>query len=228
MGAVRSAGRAIDPSTSSGLLNVAAGGIGGGAIAGAAGAGDVLKEGIEQNLLGGAERDAFRAQEAAALRAEELAGQRFEQIVTPGLEIGQQAQQQQAALSGALGPEAQQAAFTGFQESPGTAFLREQGLREISSQAAVTGQGGGNRLRALTDFSQGLALQDLSRQQQQLGQVAGQGISLAGTGATLTGLQTGGITAQGAAEAGQAVAGSQAIQNLIGQGIGAGVALTGG
>lgn len=181
---------------------------------------------VETNLLGGAEREGARAQEEAALRAQELAGGRFEQIVTPGLEIGQQAQQQQAALSGALGPEAQQAAFQGFQESPGTAFLREQGLREVGSQAALTGQGGGNRLRALTEFSQGLALQDLSRQQGQLQNLSQQGIQLAGTGATLTGLETGGISAEGAARAAEATAGSQAIQNVIGQGIGAAVALT--
>lgn len=175
---------------------------------------------VETNLLGGAERDAAREQAEAARRNQELAGGRFEQIVTPGLEIGQQAQQQQAALSGALGPEAQQAAFQGFQESPGTQFLREQGLREVGTQAAVTGQGGGNRLRALTEFSQGLALQDLSRQQQQLGQLSQQGIQLAGTGATLTGLETGGISAEGAAEAARATAGSQAITGLIGQGVG--------
>lgn len=213
MGAVRQ----LDPTSSSSLL-------GGGArfVEGV----ENLGAFAEQNLLGGAERDAAQAQEAAALRAQELAGGRFEQIVTPGLEIGQQAQERQAALSGALGPEAQAAAFEGFQESPGTAFLREQGLKEVRSGLAVTGQGGGNRLQALTEFSQGLALQDLSRQQQQLGQVAGQGISLAGTGATLTGLQTGGITAEGAAQAAATTAGSQAIQNLIGQTAGTAVALS--
>lgn len=184
-------------------------------------AGDKAGAFVEENLLGGAEREGARAQESAALRAQELAGGRFEQIVTPGLEIGQQAQQRQAALSGALGPEAQAEAFQSFQESPGTSFLREQGLRELES----TGVSGGNRLRALTEFSQGLALQNLQSQQQQLGQVAGQGIQLAGTGATLTGLETGGISAEGAAQAAKATAGSSAIQNLIGQGIGAGIAL---
>lgn len=203
MGAVKSIGRAIDPTSSKSIIGQAG-------------------EFIETNILGGAEREGARAQEAAALRAQELAGGRFEQIVTPGLEIGQQAQQRQAALSGALGPEAQAEAFQGFQESPGTSFLREQGLRQLES----TGVSGGNRLRALTEFSQGLALQNLQSQQQQLGQVAGQGIQLAGTGATLTGLETGGISAQGAAQAAEATAGSAAIQNLIGQGVGTAVALS--
>lgn len=229
MGAVSKSVANLDPTTPEGLINIGTMGMGGGlvdiggTVVDAAGrAGDF----IDQNLLGGAEEDAAKKAEEAALRAQELAGGRFEQIVTPGLEIGQQAQQKQAALSGALGPEAQAAAFEGFQESPGTQFLREQGLREVSSQSAVTGQGGGNRLRALTEFSQGLALQDLNRQQQQLGQIAGQGIQLAGTGATLTGLETGGITAEGAAAAAREAAGSQAIQNLIGQGVGSAIALS--
>lgn len=81
--------------------------------------------------------------------------------------------QQQQAFAGALGPEAQQQAFGAFQEDPGTQFLREQGLRLIGSGAAAAGQlGGGERLRELTRFSQGLALQDLSARFDRLGATA--------------------------------------------------------
>lgn len=73
-------------------------------------------------------------------------------------------------MSGALGPEAQAQAFQQFQESPNVAFLREQGLREIGSGLGAAGKlGGGDRLRELTKFSQGLALQDLQNQFNRLG-----------------------------------------------------------
>jgi hypothetical protein len=71
----------------------------------------------------------------------------------------------QQALSGALGKEAQAQAFQEFQESPNVQFLREQGLREVGSGVPT----GGNRLRELTKFSQGLALQDLQNQFNRLG-----------------------------------------------------------
>lgn len=84
--------------------------------------------------------------------------------------------QRQAALSGARGSEEQAQAFQQFQESPGTQFLREQGLRLIDTGAAATGGlGGGQRLRELTKFSQGLAEQDLSNQFNRLGIVSGRG-----------------------------------------------------
>ncbi len=122
--------------------------------------------------------------------------------------------EQQQAISGALGPEAQAAAFDAFQEDPGTQFLREQGLRLIESGAGATGGlGGGDRLRELTKFSQGLALQDLSTRFNRLGQVAGTGLQATGNlaniraglgaqqGASITGAGTAkgaGITASAA------------------------------
>jgi hypothetical protein len=66
--------------------------------------------------------------------------------------------------------EQQAQAFQNFAESPGVQFAREQGLRGIESESAVTGGlGGGQRLRELTRFSQGLALQDFSNQFNRLG-----------------------------------------------------------
>lgn len=121
---------------------------------------------------------------AAGERGAELAGRRLrgaQAVFAPPIQVGLRAGQREAALSGALGPEAQGQAFSEFQEAPGTQFLREQGLREVETRAAVTGGGVGERLRELTRFSQGLALQDLSRQVGQLGTIAGRGLAAAGT-----------------------------------------------
>ncbi len=77
--------------------------------------------------------------------------------------------QKRQALSGALGEDAQREAFSQFEESPGVAFLREQGLRLAGSKAGIGGVGG-DRLRELTKFGQGLALQDFENQFRRLGE----------------------------------------------------------
>lgn len=103
----------------------------------------------------------------------------FFQEAIPALEL-------QSAFAGARGPEAQAQAFQQFQEDPGTEFLREQGLRLIDTGAAATGGlGGGERLRELTRFSQGLALQDLGGRIGQLQAISGTGQR---AGEQLTGL----------------------------------------
>ncbi len=132
---------------------------------------------IKDKFFGGAEKKAGQAIEARALEAGRLSAaqlaqteEEFQPFLTQ--EAGLSLQKQQA-LSGALGPEAQQQAFADFQEDPGTQFLREQGLRLIGTGAGATGGlGGGERLRELTRFSQGLALQDLSNRFNRLGVTA--------------------------------------------------------
>jgi len=95
-----------------------------------------------------------------------------EQLGQFGTEDPAAALNQLRAISGSLGPEAQAQAFQAFQDSPGTAFLRERGLRGVDRRAAAGGGlGSGRRLEALTQFSQGLALQDLQRQLGVLGGV---------------------------------------------------------
>jgi hypothetical protein len=82
-----------------------------------------------------------------------------------------------AALTGALGPEAQSQAFTQFQQDPGTQFLREQGEQSVLRGAsAIGGLGGGNVRRALTRFGQGLAQQGLQQRFQNLGDVSQQAL----------------------------------------------------
>jgi len=129
---------------------------------------------VKDTFFGGAEKkaakDVRRANEAAGrLTAAQLAQTEEEFQPFANQEAGLSLQKQQA-LSGALGPDAQAEAFAAFEESPGVQFAREQGLRGVESEAAVTGGlGGGQRLRELTKFSQGLALQDFRNQFNQLG-----------------------------------------------------------
>lgn len=167
------------------------------------GAVDFVKKvgiGLEDSFLGGAERKAGQAiakgaRESAAVTREMFAETK-EQLL-PFIEGGQTAFQKQQALSGALGPKAQAQAFSDFQEDPGTEFLREQGLRLINSKAGATGRGGGERLRELTRFSQGLALQDLSNKFNRLG---------AGTGTGLTAAQAlGGVSDTASSRISQAI-----------------------
>lgn len=132
---------------------------------------------VKDTFFGGAEKKAGKAREEAAkaagqLTAEQLAQTEEEFAPFLGQEAGLSLQRQQA-FSGALGQESQAQAFQQFQESPGVQFLREQGLRGVETSAAVTGGlGGGQRLRELTRFSQGLALQDFGGQFNRLGVTA--------------------------------------------------------
>ena len=165
---------------------------------------------VKDTFFGGAEKKAGKAQAEAAQAAARLTKEQFEDVkarLDPFIDPGAPALQQQAAFSGALGPEAQAAAFQQFQESPGTQFLREQGLRGIETGAAATGGlGGGERLRELTRFSQGLALQDFGNQFNRLGAVTGAGLSaaqaLGGVSGTAAAGQSQALQAAGAAKAG--------------------------
>jgi hypothetical protein len=99
---------------------------------------------------------------------------------------GQQAFQQQLALSGALGQDAFNQAY---QESPQIAFLREQGMRSnLAGAAATGGLGGGNVQRELQRFGQGLASQGLQQQIANLSGLSGMGMQGA---QGLSGLATG-------------------------------------
>ena len=95
----------------------------------------------------------------------------------------------QAALSGALGADAQAQAFADFQESPGQKYLRDQTERGVlRNAAALGGVGGGNVMKALQANAMGLAAQDFQNQFDRLGTVANRGMGVAGTQA---GLQAG-------------------------------------
>jgi len=88
---------------------------------------------------------------------------------------GQQALGLQGALSGAQGQQAFNQAYT---DSPVQAFLREQGDRAVTrNAAAMGGLGGGNVMKELTRFGQGLAGTQLQQQIDNLGALSNQGLS---------------------------------------------------
>lgn len=166
-------------------------------------------------------------------------------VLNPFLQQGQGANQYAAALSGALGPEAQAQAYSNFMESPGQEWLRGQAEQGILRNAAATGGlGGGNVLKALQENAVGLASQDFNNAFNRLsgladrGYAAGRDISGAyqgiGQGMADVGL-TGGLAsagmvtrlgdllAAGRTRAGEMLSGnigqtSTALSNLINQG----------
>jgi len=93
------------------------------------------------------------------------------------IQPGMQAQGQQAALSGAMGPQAQQAAYAAFQSSPGQQWLQEQAERGVTrNAAAIGGLGGGNVRQELQRQAMGLAQQDFQNNFNRLGSVADRGM----------------------------------------------------
>jgi len=168
---------------------------------------------------------AAKAQAGAAGRAAQLQYQQFQDtkdVLNPFVEGASGAYQLQQAQSGALGPEAQAAAFKGYKESPGVAWQREQGMRGLNQNLAATGVGGGGRLKAISDYNQGLAMQDFSNQFNRLGATTGVGLNaaqaLTGAGATSAAGQAQSIMAGGAARAsgtlGRSAAFSSGVQSL--------------
>jgi len=145
--------------------------------------------GIESQLLG-AEigREDIGAGIQQGLSTLGQAGGNIEQTLQPilqGLDPfvsgAQGASQVQAALSGALGPEAQAQAFREFQESPGQQFLQQEQERAVIRGAAATGQGtSGNVLEELQRKAIGRAEQAFQNRFQNLGQVASRGLPAIG------------------------------------------------
>lgn len=152
---------------------------------------------------------------------------------------GQQSQQsydplnQLRASAGVMGPEAQQQFYDNFVEDPGTQWLREQGQHNINQSSSATGGlGGGSRLKAISEFNQGIANQSLGSRLSQLGSLAETDIGLAGSLANMrTGLGSanavslqniGQTQAQNAYNQGQIASNNiGAITSGIGTGLGA-------
>lgn len=103
-----------------------------------------------------------------------------EQIQTLGLyqRAGTQALEQQAALAGLQGPEAQQAAVAALEASPQFQALARQGEEAILQQAAATGGlRGGNVQGALAQFRPAMLQQYIDQQYGRLGGLSGQGLA---------------------------------------------------
>lgn len=154
-------------------------------------------------------------QAGAAQTAEQGVNRRFDitqESLRPFQEAGVGALGQQQALLGLSGQDEQQQAFAAFNESPGQAFLRERGQRNLLRNAsAIGGLGGGNVRSALVQQGVGFAQQDFQNQFSRLGQLAGQGQAAT--------TNIGQFGAQAAQQAGQlGIAGAEArASGILGQ-----------
>ena len=145
--------------------------------------------------------------------AQEAAYQRQIDNIQKQIDYQQQARgtgttplQQQLAMAGVLGPEAQRKFYQGYVESPEVQFLREQGMQAINQQAAATGRlGSSSRLRALSELNQQLAQQGVAQQFNRLGALSGMQLgaaqALGGFGTQAAGMQGQALQAAGAAQA---------------------------
>lgn len=124
----------------------------------------------------------------------------------PYTSAGSSAIQREAALSGALGPEAQQAAINSFIESPGQAYLRQQQEKALlRNQAAIGGLGGGNVRSALQEQAMNIAATQQQQYLENLRSLASRGQQAATTGTGLIS-QTGLAGAQMTQGVGQTLA----------------------
>jgi hypothetical protein len=172
--------------------------------------------------------------EAARLGIEEQRSQfeRMQELLQPYTEAGAGALEQQQAMAGLLGPEAQQRAISGIEESPIFGALARQGEEAILQRASATGGlRGGNVQGALAQYRPAMLQQLIESQYSklggltQVGQASAAGVGAAGqaTGANIANL----LAQSGQAQAGQAIARGEAqagfygdISQAIGTGIG--------
>jgi len=132
-------------------------------------------------------------------------------------DLGQEAAQRQAALTGALGPEAQAQAFAEYQASPALDYLQQQSERALTRQAAALGGlGGGNVRQDLVRLTADLYGQDYANQFARLGEIAQRGYGAAGTSAQLGGQQAGTIAGVGQAGATTAAQMQDALSGRLG------------
>jgi len=162
-----------------------------------------------------AARGAERASAAQAAAAEKgIAEQRRQfdaliELMSPYVTGGQEAFGQQQALVGLQGPEAQQKAIAGFEESPIFQSLVKQGEQGILQSASATGGlRGGNVQLALSQFRPQVLNSLIEQQYGRLGGLSSIGQSSAAGQAT-AGMTTGTNVANLLANQGAAIAGGQ-------------------
>lgn len=158
---------------------------------------------IKDAFFGGAEKKAAKRQAEGITEGVEEQRRQFDltrEDFAPTIEAGDVSREQLLALTGGRGVEAEQAAISAFQESPGQKFLRERAERSVLRNASATGGlQGGNVLSALNEQAIGIAGGQLSERKNRLAGIAG-----AGTGGVQTQATTGGNI-------------SANISNLLGQ-----------
>lgn len=134
---------------------------------------------IKDTFFGGAEKEAGKVQAAASEEAVAEQRRQFDisqEQFAPFREAGVSALEQQQALLGLSGQEAEQQALSQFQESPGQAFLRQRQERALLRNAsAIGGLGGGNVRTALQEQAAGIASTQLGDFQNRLASLTGSG-----------------------------------------------------
>ena len=178
-----------------------------------------------------AAKSAAGAQQAASAGAIGEQRRQFDlaqEQAEPFRQAGLGALEQQQALLGLSGTEAQQQAFQAFQESPGQAFLRERGEQSLlRSSAAIGGLGGGQVRSALQQQGIGFAQQDLQNQLARLGTIAGQGQAVTSNIAQLgagTAANVGNLLQAGGQAQASGILGAQQARGQFTSQIGAGLA----
>lgn len=179
-------------------------------------------------LVGGmiqssAASDAAGAQTAAAEAG--IAEQRrqfdlVQQLLKPYVEAGTPALQQQQALLGLLGPQAQKKAISSLEQGAGFQAQVQKGEEALLQRASATGGlRGGNIQAALAQFRPQMLQQEIETQYGRLGGLTSLGQQSAagvGTAGMQTGARVAGLYGDiGAAQAGKELAQGQAMAGLF-------------
>lgn len=136
--------------------------------------------GSEQAILGGF-TGAMGALDQGVGTANNLLGAYANQVTPSGVQnAGANATQMQAALTGALGVDAQNSAFQNYNTSPALGYQTQQVNQALErSAAAKGGLLSGNVLSEIGKQTQGLYQQDFQNNFNNLGAVSDQGLSIA-------------------------------------------------
>lgn len=147
-------------------------------------------------VMGGKESEQLKSASEAAAAEQARTLEETQALAEPYAAAGEAALQQQQALAGLLGPDAQAAAIAQLESSPQFQSMLAQGERAILQNAAATGGlRGGNVQAMLAQFRPQLLSSII---EQQYGRLAG----LAGTGLSAAGAQMGVGSELGAVRAG--------------------------
>lgn len=172
----------------------------------------------------GAKQQADAASQASATQAAASAAGIAEQqrqfnkmveLMAPYVTAGTGALDQQKAIIGLSGPQAQQQATSGFEQSPLFQSLSQQGENAILQNASATGGlRGGNIQAALSQFRPQLLNQFIEQQYGRLGGLSQLG-QAASAGQAAQGIQTGTNVANLLGQQGAATAGGQLAQGSV-------------
>ena len=182
-----------------------------------------------------AAKKAAKAQKAAAQKGISFQQWMFDQTqgnMQPYMDAGANSLQQQQALSGALGPEAQQAAYDSVQNSAGFQSALNQGETSLLQNASATGGiRGGNTAGAMAQYAPQLLNQAIDQRYSQLGGLTQMGqASVAGVGAqrmNMANSVTSGMNNIGNAQAGAALGGYNLQKGFLGDIAGFGLDIAG-